>query len=201
MRPTNCALWGLTLVLGFALAAPSAWAATPSESKKSKTELPAAVAKAVRENCPDAEMGKLEVEKEGGITLYDIEFKNAKGEIEVAEDGSVMDIAKIIEKKDLPPAAAAAIEKAAAGAQVKQLEKSEVRTELKIEGGKGTLVKLPSSKYVYEAELLKGSQKGEIQVSADGKIVEDLKWSKPGSKEGKEESEEQDQPKPAAKKK
>jgi len=155
------------------------------QAKKAKAELPAAVAKAVKDNVADAEIGILTVEKEGGVSLYDIEFKAGKGEIEVAEDGTVMDISTIISMKDVPQAAAEAIQKAAEGATIKQLEKSEVRAELKIEGEKGTIVKLANPKYVYEAELVKGSQTGEIQVAPDGKIVEALKWGAKGEKEGK----------------
>jgi len=151
--------------------------------KKEKVELPAAVVKAIKDNVPDAEIDILTVEKEGGIALYDIEFKAGKGEIEVAEDGTVMDIATIISMTDLPKAAAEAIQKAAEGATIKQLEKSEVRAELKIEGDKGTIVKLASPKYVYEAEIVKGNRTGEIQVDPDGKIVEALKWNTKGEKD------------------
>ena len=147
------------------------------QAKKAKVELPAAVEKAVKDNVPGAEIEILTVEKEGGIALYDIEFKAGKGEIEVAEDGTVMDIATIISWADLPKAAAEAIKKATEGATIKQLEKSEVRAELKIEGEKGTIVKLATPKYAYEAEIVKGNQTGEIQVDPDGKIVEALKWN------------------------
>jgi hypothetical protein len=153
------------------------------QAKKEKVELPEAVAKAIKDNVPDAEIDILTVEKEAGITLYDIEFKAGKGEIEVAADGTVMDIATIISWADLPKAAAEAIKKATEGATIKQLEKSEVRAELKIEGEKGTIVKLATPKYVYEAEIVKGNQTGEIQVDPDGKIVEALKWNAKGEKE------------------
>jgi len=152
--------------------------------KEEKPELPAAVAKAVKDNVPDAEIETMIVETEAGIALYDIEFKAGKGEIEVAEDGTVMDVATIIEMKDVPKPAAEAIQLAAAGATIKQLEKSEVRAEIKKEGEKGTVVKLASPKYVYEAEIVKGAQTGEIQVAPDGKIVEALKWAAKGEKEG-----------------
>jgi len=153
------------------------------QAKKAKVELPAAVVKAIKDNVPDGEIDTMDVEKEAGIALYDIEFKAGKGEIEVAEDGTVMDIATIIALKDVPKAAAEAIQKAAEGATIKQLEKSEVRAEIKKEGEKGTIVKLAGPKYVYEAEIVKGTQTGEIQVDPDGKIVEALKWSTKGEKE------------------
>ena len=101
----------------------------------------------------------------------------------MAADGTVMDVATIIDLKDVPKPAADAINKAAAGAKIAQLEKSEIRAEIKKEGEKGQVVKLAAPKYVYEAELVKGKQKGEIQVSPEGKIVEALKWGAEGEKE------------------
>ena len=117
------------------------------------------------------------MEKEAGINLYDIEFKDDKGEIEVAEDGTVMDLATIVAMTDVPKAAAEAISKAAEGASIKEIEKSEIRAEIKKEGEKGTIVALDHPRYVYEAELSKGNERGEIQVAPDGKIVEALKWT------------------------
>jgi uncharacterized membrane protein YkoI len=143
-------------------------------------ELPPAVARAIQEHRPNAEIDKLTIEKKGGIVLYDIEFKGDQGEIEVAEDGMVIDIVTIVEMKDIPPAAAAAIQKAAVGAKIRRLEKSEVRAEIKKEKGRGRIVVLETPKYVYEAELVNGSQRGEVEVAADGSIVEALKWTSRG---------------------
>ena len=50
-------------------------------------------------------------------------------------------------------------------------------------------------KYVYEAELVRGNQTGEIQVAPDGKVVEAIKWEA-ADKESEEKTE-----KPATKKK
>jgi hypothetical protein len=171
--------------LVLALAAPSIWAGQKAQetAKKEEVKLPPAVAQAVRANCPGAVIDKMIVEKEAGISLYDIEFKAGRGEIEVAEDGTVMDVATIVTLKDIPKLAAEAIQKAAAGATIQQVEKSEVRAEIKKEGEKGTIAKLVPPKYVYEAELAKDGKKGEVQVAPDGKIVEGPKW---GGEEGKE---------------
>jgi hypothetical protein len=165
----------------------------PAQSKQPektpKVELPTVVARAVKDNVPNAEIDKIDVEEESGIKLYDIEFKNGKGEIEIAQDGTVMDVATIIQMKDVPKPAADAIQKAVVDAQakIKQLERSEVRAELRIEGGKGKIVKLAAVKYVFEAELVKGEQTGEIQVSPDGKIVEALKWGAEEKESGEKE--------------
>ncbi len=166
MKLTNRIQLGVFIVLALALTA----------AAQAKVELPLAVAKAVQVNCPGAEIDKMDMEKEAGINLYDIEFKAGRGEIEVAEDGTVMDVATIIQMKDVPKPAAEAIRKAVDGAKAKitQLEKSEVRAEIQQSGNKGKVVKLAAAKYVYEAEVAKGNQTGEIQVAPDGKIVEAL---------------------------
>jgi hypothetical protein len=184
-----------------------AWAGQQGQKHggKATVQLPPAVAQAIKDNCPGAVIDKIEVEKEAGISLYDIEFKAGRGEIEVAEDGTVMDIATIVAVSELPKLAAEAIQKAAEGATVRQIEKSEVRTEIDKTGEKGTLVKLAPPKYVYEAELVRGEQRGEIQVAPDGQVVEAPKWKavmtksreEGDEKEEAEEKEEKEEAKPA----
>ena len=154
--------------LALLVASGSAWAAEPPKADAKRSRLPAAVAKALAANCPGAEIDKLDVEDEGGIKVYDIEFKAGRGEIEVAEDGTVLDVATIVELKDVPEAAAAVIRKAAAGSGIRQLEKSEIRARIEKTNGKGKLSPLRAPEYEYEAELAKG---GEIEVAADGRII------------------------------
>ena len=140
------------------------------------TELPAAVLAAIEANVPGGEVDVVEVAEEKGITLYDIEFKEDLGEIEVADDGTVIDVVTIVTMEDLPEAAAMAIEKATEGFTIERLEKSEIRSEIKQIGPKVAIVKLSTSQYVYEAELVEDDRTGEITVDADGNIVEPLKW-------------------------
>ncbi len=146
------------------------------EKAKPEMELPAAVLEVIKANVPDAEIDFVEVVEEDGITLYDIEFKEDRGEIEVAGDGTVIDVVTIITMEELPEAAARAITKATEGITIRRLEKSEVRSEIKKEGEKVIIVKLDTPRYDYEAELVTDDQTGEITVDADGNIVEPLKW-------------------------
>ena len=142
--------------------------AAPQVQKASRSRnLPAAVSKAIQDNRPGAEIDKLTLEKENGITFYDFEFKADQGEMDVAEDGTVLDIATVIQMKDVPEPAAAAITNAAKGRTIKRIERSEVRAEIVKEGGKARISKLATPKYVYEAEL----SKGEIEVTAEGKVI------------------------------
>ena len=185
MKHSERILLGFVVVLALAM---TMWTGCTKQEgtepeKEAEVELPDAVAKTVKANFPDAQIDKVEVGEEAGITLYDIEFKADQGEIEVTLDGTVLDIATIITMEDLPKAAAEVIRKAAEGATIKRVEKSEVRAEIKEEGDKGKIVKLDSPRYVYEAELVKGDQTGEIEVDADGKVIEALKWDAKDSPE------------------
>jgi hypothetical protein len=146
-------------------------------------DLPPAVLGAIETNVPDAEIDSVEESVENGINLYDIEFKADRGEIEVAEDGTVIEVVTIITVEDLPEAAAQAILTAAEGATIVRLEKGEIRSEIKMEGEQGTIVNIDPPRYAYEAELKKDDQTGEITVDADGNIVEELKWGSEGKEE------------------
>ncbi len=188
MKRNNMALLGVVvfLVLGLVMSTGCAKKegeesaekpeAVESQAAKPEVELPAAVVEAIEANVPGAEIDFVEVAEEAGITLYDIEFKADRGEIEVAADGTVIDVVTIITMEELPEAAAKAIQDAIEGATIKRLEKSEIRSEIKKEGEVGTLVKLDSPRYEYEAELEKDGQTGEIAVDAEGNITEPLKW-------------------------
>ena len=93
-------------VTAIVVAAPAARAFAQGKGESQRSCLPAAVARVVEQNRPGAEIATLEIEKEAGITLYDIEFKDGRGEIEVAQDGTVLDVTDVIEMKDVPEAAA-----------------------------------------------------------------------------------------------
>jgi uncharacterized membrane protein YkoI len=141
-------------------------AAQVAKAPKGKN-LPAAVSQAIQANRPGAEIDKLDVEKENGIAFYDIEFKANQGEMDIAEDGTILDIATIIDMKDVPDVVAAAITMHGKGRTIKQLSRSEVRAEIVKEAGKARIVKLATPRYVYEAEF----SRGEIEIAADGKII------------------------------
>jgi hypothetical protein len=157
----------LRVVAGLGLIALGGAYVMAQDTKKGKPNLPAAVSQAMEANRPGAEIAKIDVEKENGISFYDIEFKGNQGEMDVAQDGTVLDIATIIEMKDVPEAAAAAIRSHAKGKTIKQLSRSEVRAEIVKEGGKARVSRLAVPRYVYEAEF----SSGEIEVAPDGKII------------------------------
>jgi hypothetical protein len=157
----------LAVATAVALVTLAAGAAQEKAASKNKKNLPAAVSKAVDDNRPGAEIEKLDVEREHGMSFYDIEFKAGKGEMDIAEDGTVLDIATVIEMKDVPEVAAAAIKRVGKGRPIKQLERSEVRAEIVNEGGKARISKLATPRYVYEAEF----SNGEVEVTPEGKVI------------------------------
>jgi hypothetical protein len=187
MKTAKCSwpAWAAALALILTVQPGRAESQGREQQDKAKIEIPAAVLKAIKENAPGAEIDKVEVEENAGVRLYDIEFKDDQGEIEVAADGTVIDIAAVVQMKDIPRAAAAALEKAVAEAKasIRRLEKSEIRAEVQVQEGKGKVVRLAAPRYVYEAEVVRGKESGEITVDAAGKIVEPLKWEQGEEKE------------------
>jgi hypothetical protein len=77
------------------------------------------VAQAIKSNCLSCSIDRATREVENGVTVYDIEFKGGKGEIAIAEDGSVIDRETAVSLKDVAPAALEAIRKGASGGKIK----------------------------------------------------------------------------------
>lgn len=146
--------------------------------EKPESRLPEEVAQVVKQYFPAAEAEAVETEKVAGTTLYDIEFKENQGEIELAADGTIIDISKVVSWEELPEVVAQAIKEvvAANNANVTRIERAEVHAEIKGEGEAATINKVDTPYFLYEAELKKDGQKGEITVDSTGKIIEGPKW-------------------------
>jgi hypothetical protein len=162
------AIEGLTTAVALLTLLATAATRRASAGEDERSRLPAAVVKAIEGNRPGARIAKLDVEHEEGVTFYDIEFKSGEGEMDVAEDGTVLDVATVIEMKDVPAPAADVIKKAATGTTIKQLTRSEIRARIEKVAGKGRVSPLSTPEYVYEAELKRG---GEVEVGGDGRIL------------------------------
>ena len=163
-----------------ALAIPTAWATQGTTEEKVKaSQLPAAVRQAIKSNCPNCTINKATREVENGVIIYDIEFKTGQGEMDLAEDGSVIDRETVVQTRDVPTPALDAIRKGAAGGRIKQVARDEIRAELR----DGKVIKLDTPKYVYEADLVKGNRVAEIQVTPDGQVTEAPSWRAKGTKE------------------
>jgi len=121
---------------------------------------------------PDAEIEEVEVEKEG-LKVYEVELEHNGQEVEatLAADGTLVEVETEMTVEDLPEPVAKAIEKAAGGATIKEVEKEVTYAVVK-------LVKLDEPQTSYEAELSREGAECEIEVAADGTILEQSEWKK-----------------------
>src|SRR3954453_3034043 len=76
--------------------------------KAPETKLPDVVRKTFEARFPGAQIQKVDVEEEDGVMVYDVEFKDARGEKEtdITADGTMLEITYVIRPEDLPAAAA-----------------------------------------------------------------------------------------------
>ena len=133
------------------------------------TNLPPAAADAVKAAFPQARIGEVELDKEDGLNLYEVELRGNGQETEVAvsPDGVIVEVESEVSMKDLPKAVADAIAKAAAGAKIEKIEREETRAVVRA----GKLVKLDQPEVTYEAEFRKDGKEIEIEVAPDGTIL------------------------------
>ena len=172
-------LCGLVFPMAFAISISQAMQQGTKEEKLKPSELPPAVVQAIKTNCAGCSIDKATREIENGVRIYDIEFKRGQGEIAVAEEGSVIDRETVVSLQDVPAAALVVIQKGASGGKIKQVARGEIHADLK----EGQVVKLATPRYVYEAELVKGDQVAEIEVTPEGQIIEAPRWRKRGTRE------------------
>ena len=137
----------------FVLGVLAATVALAAEKKVKMEDLPPAVQQAIKDNTKDATLLGVSKDVEDGKTEYEAETKvNGHGkDITFDESGKLLAVEEETTLDSIPAAAKAAIEKQAAGAKIRKVEKI---TE--------------GEKIVYEAGLTKGGKKSEVIVAADG---------------------------------
>lgn len=127
-------------------------------------EIPKAVMDALKAKFPKAKIDKWTREQEGGVVLFDIEFKQdgRKFEADIKEDGAIHNWEKAIAARDLPGAVKKAI--------VKKYPKARMKEIMKITAVKDGKDELEGYEIVLETADRK---EVEVTVAADGKILED----------------------------
>jgi len=140
------------------------------KDEQKKPCLPLAVKTALDALYPNAEIEEVEVKKEG-LKVYEVELEQNGQEVEVTltPDGTLVEVETEMTVQGLPEPVAKAIEKAAEGATVKEVSKEVTYAVVK-------LVKLEQPQTSYEAELSREGAKCEIEVAADGTILEQSNW-------------------------
>ena len=132
--------------------------------------LPPAAADAVGAAFPQATIGEMAQETENGLAVYEVELEQGDKEMEVTltADGTILEVETQVTEADLPKAVASAISKAAGDAKVTKIEREETRAVVR----DGKVVKLDKPRITYEAEFLKDGRKTEVEVAADGTVLE-----------------------------
>ena len=172
MNTRNRIHTGIAFVCGVLIA--SAGLGFGNGRSESNLPLPERVEKTFKAKFPQAEVTKLDVEKENGVTVYDFEFRDSASEKEtdIAADGTMLEITLVIDATAVPPAAMNTIRSASKGAQVKRIEQIEVRYRTH----DGKLTKLPKPITQYAVEMMRGDRKAEIVVAPDGSLLEPANW-------------------------
>jgi uncharacterized membrane protein YkoI len=128
------------------------------EKKIQRSELPAAVEKTVAEQSKGATIRGFSQEKENGQTTYEAEML-ANGhtkDVQIDANGAVIEVE---EQVDL------------------QAVSAEVRAGLQAKAGKGKITKVESltkkgTLVAYEAKVVTGGKRSEVQVGPDGKPLD-----------------------------
>jgi uncharacterized membrane protein YkoI len=150
-----CALAGLVMLATLARADDKA-------EKIPVDKIPKKVMDAIKNRFPGAEITSAEKEKEGGDIVYDIELKQKgrKYEMDIKEDGTIIEIEKQKDLKDLPAAVTKALEDKYPKATIEEI--MEVN---KVTGKE----EKPTH---YEIVIVTADKKKlEVTVSLDGKTV------------------------------
>jgi uncharacterized membrane protein YkoI len=139
----------------FCCASISVAIAFAGETSVKMKDLPPAVQKAVEEQTKGAQIKGLSKEVEKGKTMYEVETMLSGKARDLLFDaaGSLVSVEEPVAIDAIPAAAKTALEKIAAGGKIKSVE-------LVTKGQKVT----------YEAVIVKGSKRSEVEVAADGSI-------------------------------
>jgi Putative beta-lactamase-inhibitor-like, PepSY-like len=131
-----------------------------ADEKPALDKIPAKISAAINGRFPGAELKSVEKENEDGKVMYDVELtqKGRKYEMDIKEDGTIIEIEKEVAAKDFPATCAAIVTKNYPKATIKEI--MEVN---KVEGTKETPIH-------YEVVLEEQGKKSfEVVVSLDGK--------------------------------
>jgi uncharacterized membrane protein YkoI len=150
---------GTSAVAGLVVLAATAAA---DDKKIPLDKVPAKVMAAIKDRFPGADVNSVEKETEDGKVVYDVELKHngRKYEMDIQEDGTVMEIEKEVAAKDVPEALTKAIE-----AKFPKATIEEVMEVNKVKGKEETPIH-------YEVTIVTADKKKkEVIVSLDGKTV------------------------------
>ena len=148
-----------------------------AEMNSKEVQLPAPAKQAIEKAYPGLGIQKAKVETENGNKLYEVKLGL---EVKLAEDGTIVEVESQLPVSDLPKTVIDAAAKAAPKAKIEKAKKEQILTDSKLN-------KLPTPTINYSLEVKQGDKEGELTISADGTVVEPLKWEKEEKEEKKKE--------------
>jgi hypothetical protein len=133
------------------------------------TALPDPVVKTFKATFPNAEITKVDVDAEGGVAVYDLEFKDVatEKETDITADGTMLEFTIVVDAGDIPAAAMKTLRRAVKGAVIRRIEYIEISYEIE----DGRVVKLPKSVVHYAFEIAGANKVTEIVVNPDGTMA------------------------------
>lgn len=150
MKPNRIMLAGIVfLIAGVSLMA------TAQEKKLKKADLPAAVQKTADEQSKGATIKGYASEVENGQTQYEVELmvNGHSRDVTMAADGAVLEVEEQVEISSLPAAVREGLQKKAKAGKIAKVESITKHDVL----------------VAYEAQVMTGGNRSEIQVGPDGK--------------------------------
>jgi len=179
LKAVAAVLVGLGVVVSipeFAAAGPRDRRAAPAaaEAPAQAPSLPPAVSQAFQARFPQGKDTESESEATDGGTVNYVDFTEGSAEktATISASGIVMDVGQPISSSSVPAVVMNAIKKAAAGAKIGEI----MRTEITHEAENGVVTKLPTPDTEYTAELTSGKKTGEVTVGSDGTVVDPVSW-------------------------
>ena len=129
---------------------------------------------AIKARFPKAFIAGVEREREDEVDVFIVELENQGDEMgaQVSPSGVLVSIEKEISRKEIPRPVIDAIAEAAKGARVRAAARSEILAVHAL----GRFLKLKRPEVMYDAELVRGDMAAEIQVTADGRVLEAPTW-------------------------
>jgi uncharacterized membrane protein YkoI len=126
-------------------------------------DVPKKIMDTVKARLPGAEVTSAEKETENGAIVFDLEMKDGgrKYEMDIKEDGTLVEIEKQVLDKDVPAAVTQALNAKYPGSAVKEV--------MEVNSVKGTR-ETPEH---YEVVIATGGKEKEVVVSLDGKSVKE----------------------------
>ncbi len=131
-----------------------------TEEKTTINKVPAVVKAAIEKATTGGKVKEIKKEQHDGKVSYDVDYvkDGEKKEIEVAENGTIVETEEKTTINKVPAVVKAAIETATTGGKVKKIKK-----------------KQHDGKVIYDVDYVKDGEKKEIKVAEDGTIVTSAK--------------------------